>query len=137
MCRIDPNAVWSAALLEVTHLPIRWVNLVAAAMWTKDNWATGQGATIVVVPKVIGAKPADKWLALGIARTEMQHLRALTEEERLAEPVFIFPKFKDHGFDYMLERLAACPAGHMMVFIYDLKADTMQSIYIGSNQPAT
>ena len=119
------------------HLPIHWVNLVAAAMWTKDNYTAGQGATIIVVPKVIGAKPADKWIALAIARTEMQRLHALMEEERLAEPVFIFPKFKDHGFNYMLERLAACPAGCMMVFIYNLKADTMQSIYIGSNQPAT
>jgi hypothetical protein len=137
MCRIDPNAAWSAALLEVMHLPIRWVNLIAAAMWTKDNYTARQGATIIVIPKVIGAKPANKWIALAIARTEMQRLRALTEEERLAEPVFIFPKFKDHGFNYMLERLAACPAGCMTVFIYDLKANTMQSIYISSDQPTT
>ncbi|ELR17691.1 uncharacterized protein ACA1_064780 [Acanthamoeba castellanii str. Neff] len=106
-------------------------------MWTKDNYTARQGATIVVIPKVIGAKPANKWLALAIARTKMQHLHTLTQEEHLAEPVFIFPKFKDHGFNHMLERLAACPAGHTTVFIYNLKADTMQSIYISSNQPAT
>ncbi len=58
-----------------------------------------------MVPKVIGAKPADKWLAFGIAHTKMQCLHTLMEEECLAEPVFIFPKFKDHRFDYMLERL--------------------------------
>ena len=124
-------------MLEVTHLPIHWVNLVAVAMWTKDNYTARQGATIIVIPKVIGAKPANKWITLAIACTEMQRLCTLMQEERLAEPVFIFPKFKDHGFDYMLERLAACPAGHMMVFIYDLKANTMQSIYIGSDQPTT
>jgi hypothetical protein len=102
-----------------------------------DHYAAGHGLMIVVVPKVIGAEPANKWLILAIAHTKIQWLHALKQEERLAELVFIFPKFKDHRFNYMLERLAACPARHTMVFIYNLKADTMQSIYISSDQPAT
>jgi hypothetical protein len=49
--------------------------------------------------------------------------------------VFIFHRFKDHGFNYMVKRLALCPDDCTTVFVYNIMADTMQSIYVNVPQP--
>jgi hypothetical protein len=50
MCRIDPNAEWSNTLELVVHMPIQWVNVVAAALDTATMFAHKKGALLIMVP---------------------------------------------------------------------------------------
>jgi hypothetical protein len=135
MCRIDLNAKWSDALELVVHLPIQWVNVVATALDTTMRFTHKKGASLIMVPQIINAQPRDKWLALSISLNEIQHLHSLLQDEHMSSPVFIFHRFKDHGFNYMVKRLALCPDDCTTVFVYDIVADTMQSIYVNVPQP--